>query len=430
MTRFLYNLLFPFALLAFLPGYIVKMLRRGNYRNKFGQRLGFYDRATRARLTENRCTWIHAVSVGEVMVALKLSAKMKKRDPTLHLALTTTTTTGFALASRQAPDWIEVLYTPLDFWPIMHRAFAVIRPLRIVLVEAEVWPNMTAFAHARRIPLALVNARLSARSEARFRRFRRLVVSCFRRLDLVCVQEKEDVARWKSLDVPNDRIRVVGSIKFDPAEAESNPEIPQTVLRTLGVDLHRPILLAGSTHQGEEEILGRIFLALRRDFQDLFLIIAPRHTERLREVESHLRTLGLTVARRSQSEASAQVDCLLLDTVGELRDWYAVATVVFVGKSLTTRGGQNPVEAIVAKRPVVFGPHMENFAALAEALTASAGALQLPDERALQIALSGLLRDPVERERLVAAARRVLDHHRGATERTAVLLQDLAPSLP
>ena len=430
MTRFLYNLLFPFALLAFLPGYIVKMLRRGNYRNKFGQRLGFYDRTTRARLTENRCTWMHAVSVGEVMVALKLSAKMKKRDPTLHLALTTTTTTGFALASRQAPDWIEVLYTPLDFWPIMHRAFAVIRPLRIVLVEAEVWPNMTAFAHARRIPLALVNARLSARSEARFRRFRRLVVSCFRRLDLVCVQEKEDVARWKSLDVPNDRIRVVGSIKFDPAEAESNPEIPQTVLRTLGVDLHRPILLAGSTHQGEEEILGRIFLALRRDFQDLFLIIAPRHTERLREVESHLRTLGLTVARRSQSEASAQVDCLLLDTVGELRDWYAVATVVFVGKSLTTRGGQNPVEAIVAKRPVVFGPHMENFAALAEALTASAGALQLPDERALQIALSGLLRDPVERERLVAAARRVLDHHRGATERTAVLLQDLAPSLP
>jgi len=430
MTRFLYNLLFPFALLAFLPGYIVKMLRRGNYRNKFGQRLGFYDRATRARLTEDRCTWMHAVSVGEVMVALKLSAKMKKRDPTLHLALTTTTTTGFALASRQAPDWIEVLYTPLDFWPIMHRAFAVIRPLRIVLVEAEVWPNMTAFAHARRIPLALVNARLSPRSEARFRRFRRLVVSCFRRLDLVCVQEKEDVARWKSLGVPNDRIRVVGSIKFDPAEAESNPEIPQTVLRTLGVDLHRPILLAGSTHQGEEEILGRIFLALRRDFQDLFLIIAPRHTERLREVESHLRSLGLTVARRSQSEASAQVDCLLLDTVGELRDWYGVATVVFVGKSLTTRGGQNPVEAIVANRPVVFGPHMENFAALAEALTASAGALQLPDERALQIALSGLLRDPVERERLVAAARRVLDHHRGATERTAVLLQDLAPSQP
>jgi 3-deoxy-D-manno-octulosonic-acid transferase len=244
------------------------------------------------------------------------------------------------------------------------------------------------------------------------------------------VQEKEDVARWKSLGVPNDRIRVVGSIKFDPAEAESNPEIPQTVLRTLGVDLHRPILLAGSTHQGEEEILGRIFLALRRDFQDLFLIIAPRHTERLREVESHLRSLGLTVARRSQSEASAQVDCLLLDTVGELRDWYGVATVVFVGKSLTTRGGQNPVEAIVANRPVVFGPHMENFAALAEALTASAGALQLPDERALQIALSGLLRDPVERERLVAAARRVLDHHRGATERTAVLLQDLAPSQP
>ena len=430
MTRFLYNLLFPLVLLAFLPGYIIKMLRRGNYRNKFGQRLGFYDRATRARLTENRRIWMHAVSVGEVMIALKLSAKMKRRDPNLHLALTTTTTTGFALASRRAPDWIEVLYTPLDFWPIMRRAFAIIRPLQIVLVEAEVWPNMTAFAHGRRIPLALVNARLSPRSEARFRRFRRLIVPYFRRLDLVCVQEEKDVTRWKSLGVPNDRIRVVGSIKFDPEEAESNPETPHTVLRTLGIDLHRPVLLAGSTHQGEEEILGRIFLALRRDFQDLFLIIAPRHIERLREIEADLRTLGLTVARRSQSNASAPVDCLLLNTVGELRDWYAVATVVFVGKSLTARGGQNPVEAIVANRPVVFGPHMENFAALSEALIASAGALQLPNERALQIALSTLLRNSAERERLVAAARRVLDHHRGATERTAVLLQNLAPSLP
>ncbi|HEY2714241.1 MAG TPA: glycosyltransferase N-terminal domain-containing protein [Chthoniobacterales bacterium] len=430
MTRFLYNLLFPFALLAFLPGYIIKMLRRGNYRNKFGQRLGFYDRATRARLTENRRTWMHAVSVGEVMVALKLSAKMKKGDPRLHLALTTTTTTGFALASRRAPDWIEVLYTPLDFWPIMRRAFAVIRPLQIVLVEAEVWPNMTALAHARKIPLALVNARLSPRSEARFSKFRWLVTPCFRRLDLVCVQEEKDVTRWEWLGVPHDRIRVVGSIKFDPEEAESNPETPQTVLRTLGVDLHRPILLAGSTHQGEERILGRIFLALRHDFQNLFLIIAPRHIERLREVESDLRTLGLTVARRSQPTASALVDCLLLDTVGELRDWYLVATVVFVGKSLTARGGQNPVEAIVANRPVVFGPHMENFAALTEALIVSAGAVQLPNEPALQIALAELLRDPVERERLVAAARRVLDHHRGATERTAALLQNLAPSLP
>ena len=159
------------------------MLRRGNYRNKFGQRLGFYDRKTRAKLAHGRATWLHAVSVGEVMIALKLATKMQEREPLLRIALTTTTTTGFALASRQAPEWIEVLYTPLDFWPVMRRAFALIQPIRIVLVEAEVWPNLTAIAHRPKIPIALVNARLSPRSEGRFRAFNLFVRPYFQKLD-------------------------------------------------------------------------------------------------------------------------------------------------------------------------------------------------------------------------------------------------------
>jgi 3-deoxy-D-manno-octulosonic-acid transferase len=286
---------------------------------------------------------------------------------------------------------------------------------------------MTAFAHAHRIPIALVNARLSPRSEARFRRFRWLISPYFRQLDLVCVQDEKDVARWNSLGVQNDRIHAVGSIKFDPERSESNRAVPSEVLRTAGVDLLRPILLAGSTHRGEEQVLGRIFVALRNDFPDLFLVIAPRHVERSREVESDLRHLGLRVVRRSEPQASAPMDCLMLDTVGELRDWYAVATVVFIGKSLTAFGGQNPVEAIVAGRPVLFGPHMENFAALAETLMVAKGALQLPNEEALQSAIAELLRNPAKRKQLVTAARGVLDRHRGATERTAALLQNLEP---
>ena len=233
MIRFLYNLLFPFALLFFLPRYVVKMLRRGNYREKFGQRLGFYDPATRTTLTAGHWTWLHAVSVGEVMIALKLAAKMKAHEPDLRIALTTTTTTGFALACRQAPEWIEVLYTPLDFWPIMRRAFALIRPRRIVLVEAEVWPNLSALAQQRKIPLALVNARLSSRSERRFRQFRWFVRPYFQKLDLVCVPEETDLVRWQSLGVGRDRIRRVGSIKFDPDDVALRPEIPRAVL-------HRP----------------------------------------------------------------------------------------------------------------------------------------------------------------------------------------------
>lgn len=426
MIRLLYNLLFPLALVIFLPGYVVKMFRRGNYRNKFGQRLGFYDAETRARLAPGGSTWLHAVSVGEVMIALKLAAKMKERDPGLRVSLTTTTTTGFALAQKHSPDWIEVLYTPLDFWPIMRRAFAVIRPSRVILVEAEVWPNLTAIAHETGIPLALVNARLSTRSEGRFRKFRFFVRPYFRKLDLICVQEPEDMARWQSLGAERARLHPVGSIKYDPENVVSRPETPRAALQDLGIDPERPILLAGSTHQGEEEILVRIYLELRQDFADLFLILAPRHIERTTEIRSRIGALDLSTARRSQIVHAPGTDCLLLDTTGELRDWYSIATVVFMGKSLTARGGQNPVEAIVAGRPVVFGPHMENFANLSRALVAAGGALQPQDVTGLTNGLRELLRNPQQREHLTQRARTVLDPHRGATARTAELLEKLA----
>ena len=215
MIRFIYNLFWPLGLLIFLPGYFAKMIRRGGYREKFGQRVGIYDGEVRNRLSNQRSTWLHAVSVGEVNIALKLANALRALEPDLHCVLTTTTTTGFALARKTAPPWIEVMYTPLDYWPIMRRAFSVIRPARIVLVEAEVWPNLAAAAHARRIPLALVNARLSPRSERRYRRFRFFVAPTFRLLDLVCVPERRDVERWTALGVPRNRIHVTGSIKFD-----------------------------------------------------------------------------------------------------------------------------------------------------------------------------------------------------------------------
>ena len=218
MIRLFYNLLYPLGLLLFLPGQISKLLRRGNYRHKLGQRFGFYDRDVRSRLASRRCTWIHAVSVGEVAVALKLAAKLKELDPKFFCVLSTTTTTGFAFATQEAGSEMEVLYSPLDFWPIMRRAYAVIRPVRVLLVEAEVWPNLAAEARGRGIPLALVNARLSQRSERRFRRCLFLITPTFRCLDLVCVQEPEDVERWVALGVPLERIHHVGSIKYDPAE--------------------------------------------------------------------------------------------------------------------------------------------------------------------------------------------------------------------
>src|SRR5436190_2167875 len=402
------------------------MFRRGGYREKFGERLGIYDRHLRARLYWKKPIWLHAVSVGEVMIALKLARQIRALRPDQHCVLTTTTTTGFAFANRNVPDWIDVMYSPLDFWPIVRAAFGAIRPTKIILVEAEVWPNMVAEAAARKIPIALVNARLSPRSEKRFRMFRKFVAPTFRLLDLVCVQNVEDVEKWKALGVAGDRISHVGSIKYDPENVEIDPELPAAVLAGFGVE-KRAVIFGGSTHNGEEKVLAEVFRALRREFVDLLLVLAPRHTERTAEIRRDLEGIGFRVALRSQSPVpDPSLDCLLIDSTGELRDWYGVATLAFIGKSLVARGGQNPAEAILAGKPVVFGPHMENFAALANALLTGHGAIQVNSPTELRRAMANLLANPDDREEIVKNARKALDAHRGATARTARLMVDLA----
>jgi 3-deoxy-D-manno-octulosonic-acid transferase len=428
MIRIIYNLLWPLGLLFFLPGYLLKMFRRGGYREKFGQRVGIYGADVRTRLAKPRSTWLHAVSVGEVTVALKLASALRALEPDLHCVLTTTTTTGFALASKNALSWIEVMYTPLDFWPIMRRAFAVFHPARILLIEAEVWPNLAAEARARRIPIALVNARLSPRSEKRFRLFRFLVAPTFRLLDLVCVQDPADVDRWERLGVERSRIRHTGSIKYDPVSRDDHVDIQKVRVFDLNVsNPHQLVLFGGSTHRGEEEILARVFLKLRQKFPSLRLFIAPRHVERLREIRAQLEALSLHVrlASEARSHLDAKPDCVLLDTTGELQRWYGIATVVFIGKSLMAHGGQNPVEPILAGKPVIFGPHMENFTMLALTLVAKNSAIQVFDVDELEQAVEKLLRDKGARRLLVQRAKEALTQHRGATARTAQLVVDL-----
>ena len=437
MIRFIYNLFWPLGLFVFLPGYFAKMIRRGGYREKFGQRVGIYEGKVRNRLSNQRPTWLHAVSVGEVNIALKLANALRALEADLQCVLTTTTTTGFALARKTAPPWIEVMYTPLDYWPIMRRAFSVICPARIVLVEAEVWPNLAAAAHARRIPLALANARLSPRSERRYRRFRFFVAPTFRLLDLVCVPERRDVERWTALGVPRNRIHVTGSIKFDPDVQTQNHTVTASVLASAKLDecgsaAFSPdslVLFGGSTHRGEEEILVRVFLRLREQFPSLRLFIAPRHVERLQEIRAQLGAMPLRVRLASEALTcdAADADCMLLDTTGELQRWYGIATVVFIGKSLTAHGGQNPVEPILAGKPVVFGPHMENFATLARTLVSNQAAMQVNDTDSLEHTVGELLRDSESRQRIVQNAHAALSEHKGGTARTATLIHELGP---
>jgi 3-deoxy-D-manno-octulosonic-acid transferase len=444
VLRRFYNLLFPFAFVLLLPGYLRRMFRRGNYRPSLGQRFGFYAPELRARLAPGPARpWILAVSVGEMLVALKLIAALRARCPGLALILSTTTTTGFALARERAGADVEVVYTPIDAAWCVRRAFDALRPSTIIIVDGGLWPNFLWEARARALHVSLANARLSPRSERRWRRFPFVSQPVMRLLDLVCVPETADIARWQTLGVPAVRVHLTGSVKFDhqavavtsddppPGMARDHPSANlRAYLDDLQIPEDAPILLAGSTHPGEERAICEVYVRLRARFAGLFLIIAPRHAERAEDILAELAPFRLQIVSRSAAPASsgpssipaAKPDILLLDTTGELRDWYSLATLVFIGKSLRSRGGQNPVEAIAAGKPVVFGPHMDNFRDLAAELLAAHGAVRVRDIASLELACAELLADPAARARQSTAAAGILTAHAGAAMRTADLL--------
>ena len=420
MVRLCYNLLFPLVLLAMLPGFLLRMMRRGNYRHKFGQRFAIYSARTRYRLQQNQgnCLWIHAVSVGEVLIALKF-IRVAQHHSQLPVVLSTTTSTGFVLANKHRSPGLEVIYHPVDFWWSVRKAMQLIRPRALIMVEAEVWPNLVAEARAVGAATAIINARLSPRSERRYQWIRPLSRSLFSQLDHVFVQDPSDIDRFIRIGMPAAAIECTGSIKFDySGEPPVDASRQEARLKAMQIQPYQPILLAASTHPGEEKILTEIFHKLRRHFPDLFLILVPRHAERGFAIEQELAAMGLRLDRVGRKETPRPADILIADTTGELRAWVEVADLVFVGKSLTSTGGQNPAEAVVAGKPVVFGPHMENFAAFVTLLNAYHGCTQVADEAELETALTHLLTHPKECLAIVDRATRALEPHQGATERT------------
>ena len=426
-VRFLYNVVFPMAVLLMLPSFLMRMIRRGKYRHKFGQRFGIYSPGVRERIAGTGRVWLHAVSVGEVNIALKLIQALRDADPSLVFILSTTTSTGFKLAASRKSPWLEPIYNPLDFLPVVRRVMQTIRPRALILVEAEVWPNVVCEARRLGAKAVLVNARLSPRSEKRFHAARMIAAPLFNQLDALYLQEPEDIARWTSLGVRQDKLHVTGSIKFDDSAAAARPiRNFRPVLDALGVPVDAPVLLGGSTFEGEEEILARVFLQLRKSRPDLFLILVPRHHERGDAVARQMERLGLKVARRTQSDQHTRPDILLVDTTGELVSWYLCATVVFMGKSLCDRGGQNPAEPLAAGVPVVFGPHMRNFASLVQGLLRNQAAMEISDEATLQVAVESLLSSPEKRNAMVRRGVKCLEIHRGATDRTVSLLRENA----
>jgi len=416
----IYRLLLPLLFLVAFPSWLVKMARRGGFGSGLRERLSCY----RTALDYEPCgaVHLHAVSVGEALLALKLLREWRKAEPDRKFVLATGTSTGHAVASESATDDLRVVYAPLDFRWMVKRYLNRFEPGQIVLVEGEAWPNLLHECRRRSIPVRLVNARVSPRSKRRYHQFAAWVRPVFCLLDQVAVQEADDAEIWTELGIPRNRIVVTGSLKFDPgsgAGPEPRAEFSE-MLNHFGPD--KAVVLAASTHAGEEVLITR---AWRQASPSTLLAIVPRHAERRMEIRSELEKEGFEVILRSafSKPGNPANSVFLIDTTGELHDWTAHADVVIIGKSFLGTGGQNPCEAVIAGKPVIFGAHMENFEPLTSQLADSGGCLRVADPHDLPTALRRALHRDRDLEIGITAARATLRRHEGACARTVALLR-------
>ena len=424
MLWILYNLLFPIVFLFMLPKFLTRMLRRGGYGSHFEQRLGHFGHNTKARLREHTRIWVHAVSVGEISVAFRFMEAYRQHYPETFFALSTTSSTGHAIARKKLDERDVLFYFPIDFPPIVKKVLNIINPSLLVLVEGELWPNLIRQADQREIPVALINGRMSERSFHGYRKLRSLMADMLCRVYPLCVQSVQDAERLKQLGAPSAHVHCVGTLKFDVAQR--NPVGERTahnLLHQLGVPEDAIVLLGGSTWPGEEELLCSIYKRLRTKYENLFLILVPRHVERREEIIQTLREQNLSFIRRSQiSETSTLPDVLFVDTTGELNHFYAVADIVFVGKSLTAHGGQNPIEPAMHGKSVVFGPYMENFPSVVPLFLDANAVIQVNDAPALEMTMERLIKNPSERMELGNRAKQVIKANKGTLLRTVKLV--------
>ena len=420
----IYRLLLPFLFLAAFPGWLVKMLKRGGLKTRLGERAGFYT----SPLEWEPCgaVHVHAVSVGETLLALKLIREWRMTEQDRPFVLATGTATGHAVATDANVSGLRVTYAPLDFQCMVRRYLDRFEPAQIVLIEGEVWPHLLLECGRRNIPARLVNARMSPRSARRFRKFADWLKPIFSLLDAVAIQHPGDAETWKMLGIPAERLHDTGSLKFDSVGgAVPTPRGEfRNMLDRFGPK--RPVVLAASTHPGEEVPIA---LAIYQAVPNSLPVIVPRHAERRESVRYDLERAGFDVVLRSDFSENHELGAtglrpyvFVVDTTGELKDWTALADVVIIGKSFLTKGGQNPCEAILAGRPVIFGPHMENFEPLSSDLTAGGGCIVAADFAALPAAILTAL-DPRKAAEMTATASSMIARHAGATGRIMGLLK-------
>ncbi len=427
--RTVYNILFAIFFVLASPYYFWRLRRRGDWQRGFAQRFGKYDAPVKQSLTNRHILWIHAVSVGEVNLCTQLINALEPRVPNIKFVVSCTTTTGMKELQRRLPTRVTRIYYPIDLERFVRRAVATINPQAIVLIEAEIWPNFLWRADTLGLPVLLANARLSPRSFPRYKRFGWIFRPLFRAFVGVSCHNEEDAQGLIAVGCKPESVRVVGNMKFDAAAnfSELKSLDVHKILLQAGWIEGAPVIVAGSTHDGEELLLVEMARRLRVKFPTLFLVIIPRHFERCKELVKKFKAQGIKSYNRTDIFRNVQlqpgeIECLLVNTTGELKFFYELADVVFVGKSLTAEGGQNPIEPAARGKAVVFGPHMENFADIARTFVAADAAVQVADANELERAVGDLLADPARRAALGQTAKAVVAENLGAVTRTVEMI--------
>ncbi|HHT9119736.1 MAG TPA: 3-deoxy-D-manno-octulosonic acid transferase [Candidatus Hypogeohydataceae bacterium YC41] len=410
------------------PYIVAKLLASERFRSGLTQKLGW--------LPERRgtapCFWIHAASVGEMLTSRPLVKALEETFPNWEIILSTNTDTGLSVARKNFGDKLS-FYFPFDLSWLDRKALTLLRPSYIILIELEIWPNFFVAAHERRIPVVVVNGRISGTSVKVLKAITCLSSSFKKAINseetFYCARTQADATRFLELGIAEERVLVTGNIKYDGLPIEVSPEEKERLSQIFKIRPDDLVLVGGSTHPGEEEILLRVFKALKVELPTLRLVLVPRHIERVQDIEEKVLAVGLPCIRRSklagQVIPSGRESVIIVDTVGELQHIYSLAHCVFVGKSLKGIGGQNIMEPAGLARPVVFGPHVENFLEEAHLLLESGGARKVNDEEELLKAVRDILTNRRLAETMGKCAREVVLKNRGATLRSIEVLKRL-----
>ena len=423
LSYFLYSLALAMGILLSLPYWLYKMMRHGKYRAGLGQRLGNVP-PNLVRHTDSRpVIWVHAVSVGEVLAVSGLVEEMRRSFSGFRVLISTTTNTGQGLARKRFGEEY-VFYFPLDFEFAVRPYLQALRPALVVLTETEFWPNFLHLAHISGARIVVVNARVSDRSWPSYQRFRWALRRMLAGVDAFLAQTQADAARLQSLGANASRVQVTGNLKFDVC-LPAPPPIVETLRRALESDAAGPVLVCGSTVEGEEPPLVNSFETVRTQHPRAVMILAPRHPERFDQVATLLRQLGTPFYRRSEwTGGSLAGGVLLVDSIGELAALYALADVAFVGGSLVSRGGHNIIEPAQHGVAILTGKHIENFRDIV-GLFQSHDAVRIVRLSELTPTLLQLLAVDSERLALGQRAEETIRSQKGATARTLAALNTL-----